>query len=163
MKQITPEQINENTFSLIGKEWMLLTAGGEKFNTMTASWGGFGVLWHKNVCWVVVRPTRHTFGFMEKADIFTCSFFDSTFKKALEYCGSHSGRDVDKAKETGLVPVHEDGYTYFKQAKLVIVCKKIYYQDLDPKKFLDKGIDANYSDKDYHRMYVGEIVRVLRE
>jgi flavin reductase (DIM6/NTAB) family NADH-FMN oxidoreductase RutF len=163
MKPIKPENINDNTFDLIGKQWMLITAGGEKYNTMTASWGGFGVLWHKNVCWVVVRPTRHTFGFMEKADMFTCSFFDGKHKKALEYCGSHSGKDVDKAKITGLTPVHDDGHTYFKEARMVIVCKKIYYQDLDPNKFLDKTIDANYPAKDYHRMYVGEVVKVFKE
>lgn len=163
MITITPEQINENTFNLIGKQWMLITAGGEKYNTMTASWGGFGVLWHKNICWVVVRPTRHTFGFMEKAEHFTCSFFGEKHKKALEYCGSHSGRDVDKAKITGLTPVHEDGMTYFKEARMVIVCKKIYYQDLDPKKFLDKAIDTNYPAKDYHRMYVGEVLKVFKE
>jgi flavin reductase (DIM6/NTAB) family NADH-FMN oxidoreductase RutF len=163
MKELKPEQISENPFNLIGKQWMLISAGGKRFNTMTASWGGVGVLWNRNVCWVVVRPTRHTYGFIEKADTFTCSFFDSRYKKALDYCGSHSGKDVDKMEATGLTPVHDEGWTYFKEAKLVLVCKKIYFQDLEPGHFIDKGIAENYPNKDYHRMYVGEVIRVLKE
>lgn len=160
MKIITPEEIKGNPFLMLGKQWMLVTAGASKYNTMTASWGGFGVLWHRNVCWVVIRPSRHTFGFMERESHFTCSFFDERYRKALEYCGSHSGRDADKAKQTGLTPVHEKDCTYFREASLVIICKKIYFQDLDPKCFIDRSIEENYHEKDYHRMYVGEIVEV---
>ena len=101
----SPETLNENPFHLIGKEWMLITAGTEeKYNTMTASWGGLGVLWSKNVCFCFVRPQRYTLPFLMEQDRFTLSFFTEDYRDALTYCGRHSGRDVDKAKEIGLRP-----------------------------------------------------------
>ncbi|MCE5198453.1 MAG: flavin reductase [Armatimonadota bacterium] len=163
-KIIKPEEITDNTFKLIGSDWMLITAGArDAYNMMTASWGGLGVLWNKNICWCVVRPQRHTYGFMEKADYFTLSFFGEEHRKALEVCGSKSGRDIDKAAVTGLTPIAGtiDGTTTFTQARLVIECRKIYFHDLDPAHFLDSGIEVNYPDKDYHRMYVGKIVNCL--
>jgi flavin reductase (DIM6/NTAB) family NADH-FMN oxidoreductase RutF len=160
-KAISPEQINDNTFKLIGKDWMLVTAGPpEAYNTMTASWGGFGVLWMKNVCWCVIRPVRHTYQFTEKADTFTLSFFGEEYRTALNICGTKSGRDIDKAAATGLTPVAGDlaGTTAWVEARLVIECKKLYYQDINPEQFVDPSIDQYYPDKDYHRMYIGEIV-----
>ncbi|MCX7773582.1 MAG: flavin reductase [Clostridia bacterium] len=153
--------LTDNVFSLIGHDWMLVTSGTpEHYNTMTASWGGMGVLWNKNVCFVFVRPTRYTYEFMEKNDTFSLSFFTPEWKKALNVCGTKSGRDIDKAKETGLVAfAGQNKTTGFEQARLVIECKKLYFQDLNPENFLDKSIDAAmYALKDYHRMYVGEIL-----
>ncbi len=163
--EIKPEQISDNTFKLIGSDWMLITAGTlDSYNTMTASWGGFGVLWNKNICFCVVRPNRYTYGFMEKADTFTLSFFDNSYRNALVFCGSHSGRDVDKAAKTGLTPVEAgNGSVYFNEARLVIECRKLYFQDINPANFIDPDIDKNYPQKDYHRMYVGEIVRCLQK
>lgn len=157
--EIKPEQFTDNTFKLIGSDWMLITAGTlDSYNTMTASWGGFGILWNKNVCFCVVRPTRHTYNFIEKSGAFSLSFFDDKYRKALQFCGSHSGRDVDKAASTGLTPVAGDnGTVYFNEARLVIECKKLYFQDIDPKNFMDIALDKNYPLKDYHRMYIGEI------
>lgn len=162
--EIIPQDITDNPFKAIGRDWMLITAGNlNSYNTMTASWGGLGVLWGKNVAFCVIRPTRHTYGFIEKADTFTLSFFDDEFKKALSFCGSHSGRDIDKAKETGLTAAETDnGSVYFSEARLVLECRKLYFDDIDPENFIDPNINAaNYSEKDYHRMYVGEIVKVL--
>lgn len=160
-KNIDPSQISDNIFKLIGSDWMLVTAGPpDAYNTMTASWGGAGVLWNKNVAWCVVRPQRYTYEFMEKNDTFTLSFFDEEYRDALTVCGSKSGRDIDKAAVTGLMPMAGElsGTTSFKQARLIIECRKIYFQDLQPNNFLDDSIDANYPQKDYHRMYFGEIV-----
>ena len=161
--ELEPEMIKESVFKLIGSDWMLISAGTkESFNMMTASWGGFGVLWNNNICFCVIRPTRYTFEFMEKQDRFTLSFFDEEYKKKLNYCGSYSGRHVNKVKETGLTPLFtESQAVYFNEARLVIECEKIYYQDLDPANFLDESIEENYPKKDYHRMYVGKIVRCL--
>jgi len=157
-----PETITDNLFKLIGSDWMLITAGvPESFNTMTASWGGMGVIWNKKVCFCVVRPTRHTRIFTESADYFSLSFFEERYRDVLTYCGSHSGRDVDKVKETRLTPLFGDNTVYFAEARLVFVCRKIYYQDIDPRNFLDPAIDRNYPLKDYHRLYVGEIVSCL--
>jgi flavin reductase (DIM6/NTAB) family NADH-FMN oxidoreductase RutF len=162
-KSIDPADLTGNPFDLVGEKWMLISAGNKKaFNTMTASWGGMGVLWAKKVCFCVVRPGRHTYRFIESADLFTLSFFDESFRGALTFCGSHSGRDVDKVKETGLTPIFANGSVYFAEARLVFVCKKVYFQDIDPANFLDPSMDkAFYPNKDYHRMYVGEIKTCL--
>jgi flavin reductase (DIM6/NTAB) family NADH-FMN oxidoreductase RutF len=155
-------------FERIGKGWMLITAGNvendkSNWNTMTASWGSLGVLWRKNVAFCFVRPSRHTFGFMNNAGIYTLSFFDESCRAALNLCGEKSGRDIDKAKEAGLTPVFfgggpAEGAVSFKEAGDIIICKKIYAQDLNPALFLDPGIEVNYKGNDYHKMYVGEIV-----
>ena len=164
MKEIKATEIKENVISLIGKDWALITAGDEKgYNTMTASWGGMGELWNRDVCFIFVRPQRYTYEFLEKNELFTLSFYPEEYKKALSFCGTKSGRDYDKAKETGLVPLFTDGTTTFEQAKLTVVCKKIAYQDMSPDGFIDKTIEGNYTAKDYHRIYVGEILKVYEK
>lgn len=159
--KIEPSEIQSNPFKLVGADWMLITAGpSDVYNTMTASWGGMGVFWNRNVIWCVIRPQRYTYEFMEKADTFTLSFFDEEYRDALVLCGTKSGRDIDKAAATGLTPVdgNLEDTTAFKEARLVIECRKIYFQDLVPKNFVDPSIDENYPQKDYHRMYFGEII-----
>jgi len=162
-RSITPEKITDNPFQSIENDWFLLTAGTiDSFNTMTCGWGAWGVLWKRPVVFAFVRPTRHTYGFANASDLFTVSFYDKRHRKALEFCGTHSGRDCDKAAEAGLTPAEtERGAVYFREARLVLECRKIYDQDLDPARFLDNGIEANYPQKDYHRMYVGEVVNVM--
>lgn len=161
---VAPTALRDNPFQLIGRDWMLVTAGtAESFNTMTASWGGLGHLWNRDVCFCFVRPQRYTFGFMERASHFTLSFFPTTYRAALEYCGSHSGRDVDKTAATSLIPVaDETGAVYFAQARLVLVCCKLYGGDIVRSAFTDPALPAEvYPKGDFHRMYVGEIVRCL--
>jgi len=163
-KEISPEGLTESVFKLIGKEWMLITAGTrESFNTMTGAWGGMGILWDKRVCFCVVRPGRYTYGFMERSDMFSLSFFGDRHRDILTYCGTKSGRDVDKVAETGLTPVFGRGSVYFEEARLVLVCRKVYYQDIMPAHFLDDGIEGFYPAKDYHRMYVGEVTVCLEK
>jgi flavin reductase (DIM6/NTAB) family NADH-FMN oxidoreductase RutF len=162
-KKINPTDISTNVFKLIGSEWMLITAGDlNSFNTMTASWGGFGVLWHKNICTIFVRPHRYTFSFLEKNPVFTLSFFSEQYKDAITICGTKSGRDSNKVAEAGLTPApSENNGVYFTEASLVIECKKLYFLDIDPKNFLDPAIEEIYPQKDYHRMYIGEILSSL--
>jgi flavin reductase (DIM6/NTAB) family NADH-FMN oxidoreductase RutF len=161
--EVDPTTLPDNTFTLIEDEWMLITAGNlAHYNTMTANWGGFGILWRRKICWCVIRPHRYTYQFMESAPAFSLSFFTKEYKKALDLCGAKSGRDIDKAAATGLTPFETcPGIVSFTQARLIIECQKIYYQDLDPQHFLDPAIGKNYPDKDYHRMYLGEIIRCL--
>ena len=156
-------KIDDNVFSMIADSWMLVTAGGmDSYNTMTASWGAMGELWSAKVAFAFVRPQRHTFGFMNRAGRFTLSFFEEEHRDALKYCGSHSGRDVDKAAATGLSPFQPAPDTVsFRQSRLILVCRKIYFQDLDPKNFLEDFIEDKYPEKGYHRMYVGEIEKAL--
>jgi flavin reductase (DIM6/NTAB) family NADH-FMN oxidoreductase RutF len=156
--------MKDNPFQIVGGDWMLVTAGSpDAYNTMTASWGGFGVIWAKNIAWCAIRPSRHTYNFIEKADNFTLSFFDKEYHSALEICGSKSGRDIDKAAATGLTPIAASApdTTTFAQARMVVECKKIYFQDLVPAHFLDESIEGNYKGSDYHRMYMGEITNIL--
>jgi flavin reductase (DIM6/NTAB) family NADH-FMN oxidoreductase RutF len=130
---------------------------------MTASWGGLGVLWGRDVALVYVRPTRHTFGFMNANPLFSLSFFGKSCHKALEICGAKSGRDIDKAAATGLSPIvfgsgRARGGVGFREASEVLVCRKLYAHDFDPAQFLDPSIEDLYPQKDYHRLYVGEIL-----
>jgi flavin reductase (DIM6/NTAB) family NADH-FMN oxidoreductase RutF len=163
-KRIDPEELLLNPFKLILKDNMLITAGPPSaYNTMTAGWGGMGALWSKYVCWCVIRPQRYTYEFMEKAEHFTLSFFEEKYRPALEICGTKSGRDTDKAAAAGLTPIAGTlpDTTTFAEARMVFECRKIYFQDLCPENFLDQGIHDWYPNKDYHRMYVGEVVNYL--
>lgn len=164
-KSVDIKSMNMNPFEMVGDKWMLVTGGNaDGFNTMTASWGTFGVLWGKLVSQCFIRPSRYTYGFMEQGDYYTLCIFGEGYRKALAYCGSKSGRDVDKVRETNLTPaVHSTGAIYFEEAELVFVCKKIYYQDFDSDKFLVPEIEENYPIKDYHRIYIGEIVDALKK
>ena len=161
-KEITPQQLADNPFQLIGKDWMLISAqhdGGA--NTMTASWGGLGVLWNRPVATIYIRPHRHTYGFVEAADTFSLCFFDQSYRDKLAYCGRVSGRDEDKIAHCGFETLVVEGAPVFTQARLALVCKKIYTHDIDPARFLDNTIEENYPLKDYHRMYIGQIIKVL--
>lgn len=162
-KEIPIESLQINPFTLIGKEWALITAGNEtEYNTMTASWGHMGVIWNKNVITVYVRPQRYTNEFMQKFDHFTLSFYPEKYKDALTFCGRHSGRHVNKAKEAHLNPIFEENVTYFSEAKLVFVCKKIYEDRIDPTHFLQEDIHSKYPEKDYHIVYMGEVEKVYQ-
>lgn len=161
---VDPREIADNAFKAIGQDWMLITAGTlDSFNTMTANWGAFGELWGRRVCFCFIRPHRHTYGFTERSRYFTLSFFSQKYRPALDYCGNNSGRDVDKIAATGLTPVElTPGGIYFDQARLVLACRKLYAQDIDPARFVDPAIPADiYPRHDYHRMYVGEVVQCL--
>jgi flavin reductase (DIM6/NTAB) family NADH-FMN oxidoreductase RutF len=165
LQKIDPKTLHENVFSLIGDRWMLITAGdGEKCNTMTANWGGLGVLWKRNVATVYIRHQRYTYEFVENSKYFTLSFFKNEYRPQLDFCGAKSGRDIDKVKECGFtVNTAAEGAPYFAEAELVLVCKKLYFSDIDPAHFLDGTIMDNYKNPDFHRMYIGEIVEAFRE
>lgn len=162
-KEIKPEELNESTFKLIGKDWMLVAAEKDgKVNAMTASWGGLGVLWAKNVAFIFVRPQRYTKEFIDASEGFTLTVFGEDKRKMLNYFGTVSGRDEDKIAKEGLTVAHEDGKPYFEEARLALVCRKLYEQPLDPKCFIDKSCDEKwYPDNDYSVMYVAEVEKVL--
>lgn len=163
-KEINVRELKDNFVKMISDDWALLTAGTkDKFNTMTVSWGGIGELWNKDVCFVFVRPQRYTYEFMENNDYFSLSFFGGEYKKELGICGSKSGRDIDKMAETGFNPIDLGEAVGFEQAKVNVVLKKLAYQDMKPDGFLDETIMKNYANNDFHRVYVGEIVKVMVE
>ena len=159
MKKIEIANLNENFFEAIGKEWMLVTAGNsDSFNTMTASWGGIGWLWHKPVAFVFIRPERYTHEFVEKNEYMTLDFLGNENRKIHGICGAKSGRTVDKIAESGLIPeVTELGNITFKQARLTLECRKIYTDMIKPSCFIDKEpIEKWYNDNygDFHQMYI---------
>ena len=161
--EIKPNNFDESPFRLIGRDWTLITAGNmDSYNTMTASWGGMGILWNKPAVTIYVRHSRYTYDFIEKNDLFTLSFYSDEYRKALNFCGSKSGRDYDKAKETGLTPMELDGGIAFEEARLVFLCRKMYFQDMDTANFLDKDAAKFYPEPDYHRIYTGEVLRILK-
>jgi flavin reductase (DIM6/NTAB) family NADH-FMN oxidoreductase RutF len=150
----------------IGREWMLITVGDTSkdksgWNTMTASWGGLGVLWSRDVAFIVIRPSRRTYEFANANSLFTLSFFPAACRKVLNICGSESGRDIDKATKAGLTPiVFDNGAVGFSEASEILICKKLYTHDLDPSHFLDPSIEESYHGTDYHRLFIGEVLTV---
>ena len=168
MKEISVSELMLNPMTTIAKEWMLVTAGNEErgYNTMTASWGHLGSIWGHGgglpTAMIFLRPQRYTKEFVDREELFTLSVFPEEYKKDLGLLGRVSGRDCDKVAQTQLTPVFTDDTTYFAQAKLVLVCKKLYRGTLTEEGFLDKSIlDEHYPNRDLHDFYVGQILKVL--
>lgn len=162
---IRPEDADP-IFDRIGKQWMLISASdGTTANTMTASWGGCGVLWNQPVAVCYLRPQRYTYTFCERSDTLSLAFLPEEYRKALVYCGSHSGRDVgDKFRAAGLTCTYtEDGIPYPAEAETVFLCRKLYADDLKEGCFTDASPLAEYPAKDFHRFYICKIEKVLRK
>lgn len=164
-KKIDSENFMINPFKQIGRDWMLVTAGNREdgVNTLTACWGGLGDLWHKDAAFIFIRPSRYTFEFIEKHESFTLSFFEKDYKKALAYLGSHSGRDEDKIGKAGLHVEYFDNMPGFKEANLVITCRKMYHLDFAGDRIPDDEIKRFYSNEeegDFHRFYAGEVTGI---
>ncbi len=165
MNEIRPEELNINPFTLIGKDWLVLSAGDENgYNGMTVSWGHLGCLWSPNrpTAIAYVRQSRYTKEFLDKNDLFTLSMISD--RKALAYLGSHSGREGAKFENAGVKPLFTDGTVAVDGAKLILVCRKLYTAPFDEAGFVDKDIPAkDYAGGDIHSMYVGEIIKCYRE
>lgn len=163
MKQIEINEFSENPFKLIGSDWMLITAKkGDKTNMMTASWGGVGILWNKPVATIYVRPQRYTKEFIDNEEYFSLCVLPEEYRQILNYCGTKSGRDEDKITETKLTIDESEKAPIFKESRLVLICKKLYAQDLTEQSFIDKSlVEKNYQAKDFHTMYIAEIEKIL--
>lgn len=163
-REIKAEELDKNAFHTIGKEWLLITAGDEtKSNTMTASWGAMGVMWGKPAVTVYIRPQRYTKEFVDREGRFTLSVLGEEYRKALNVCGTVSGRDVeDKWTEAGLTPCMAEGVPAVAQARMILVCRTMYRDTIKPECFDDKSQDERwYPEKDYHTMYIAEVEKVL--
>ena len=161
--EIKPEEFKESPFQLIGKDSMLITAERDgKVNTMTAGWGGLGVMWGKNVVYAVIRPQRYSKGVVDASDTFSLTFFGGGNKKTLNYLGTTSGRDEDKIKRSGLTVIYDGATPYFEEAAIAILCKKLFTQDYKSESFIERDIlDKWYPDMDLHTLYIAEIIRIL--
>ena len=157
--ELKPEELKDNPFDLIGKQWMLISAGNEeKRNTMTASWGGLGVIWGEPTATAYIRQTRYTKEFVDNSDYFTLSVFDMNKenRKALTLCGKVSGRDTDKIKDAGLTPYYVDGTVGFEEARMIIICKKVYAQYMGPENFVCRENIEKWYNYNRYDLYENE-------
>ena len=164
-KEINIKNFSPNPFEIKDK-WMLISAAKADgtVNTMTASWGSFGIMWNKEVVFIVIRPQRFTREFVESSESLSLTFFDDSYKKALAYLGKTSGRDEDKITKAGLSVAMDNGVPYFEEAERVIFAKKLFVQRIEEAAFLDeKIIDRWYPEKDFHYLYIAEITKVLEK
>lgn len=162
-QKVDPKTLDLNPFAAIGSRWMLITAGTpERCNTMTASWGGLGVLWGAPMATCYIRPQRYTKQFVDENEYFTLSFFPEDCRPQLNLCGTKSGRDVDKVKECGFTMAAAAGNApYFEQADLVLVCRRRMAVPMDPALMPEDVKEKWYPNRDWHTMYWGEIVEAL--
>ena len=152
-----------NTFELFDKRWALITAGTiNKHNSMTISWGGTGTLWSKPVVSIYVKPCRFTHRFIEENDYFVVSFFNEEYRKALEIMGTKSGKEVDKDALANLTPIKYKDVVIYQEAKVTLICKKIYQNDLDINSIPKEIADKYYKKEEPHTMYVGEVIEILK-
>jgi len=155
----------KESFALYNKRWALVTAGRkDSFNTMTISWGGLGTLWNRDVATVYIRPERYTYRFLNENERFTISFFPEQYREDLMLLGTLSGRDGDKLAKTKLTARElAPGVMGFKQAKVTLVCRKIFWQDMD-KANIDPAIAKQvYANAQVHRIFIGEVEQVLTQ
>lgn len=157
MEKIDWSQLELNPFEAIGKDAFLITAGNkEKWNTMTAGWGGMGYMWGRPAVFVFIRESRYTLEFMNQNEKFSISFFDPERKDVLRVCGSTSGRDTDKAKAANITPYEVDGTVAFEEANIVLTCEKKSCHLIDTDGMLDKAqVEKWYPNGDRHYMFVG--------
>lgn len=162
-REVKTEELQMNPFTTIGKDWLLITAGNEaKCNTMTASWGGLGVMWGKPAVTVYIRPQRYTKEFVDREETFTISVLSEKYREALNYCGTVSGKGIDKMKEAGLTAAFFDGTPGIQEADTVFVCRKMYHDDIRPECFdMPENDEKWYPNKDYHTAYIAEVVNVF--
>ncbi|MBO4317535.1 MAG: flavin reductase [Mailhella sp.] len=157
------QDFRSHPFTKFDKEWGLLTAGtAGDFNSMTISWGGMGTMWHKPVLFLVVKPTRHTFGFVSRHDELTVSFYEEKYRHALAFFGSRSGRDIDKPAAAGLTPKTIEGGMTYEEAKETIVCRKLFMQQLDKAKFPGFALQFYQGEKESpaHCLVIAEVTGI---
>ena len=165
---ITPEQFMLQPHAQWASRWLLLASGDfqrHDWNCMTVGWGSFGTMWGAPMAQVVVRPSRHTYRFMERYATFTLCGFPTQYRDALQLLGSRSGRDGDKVRAAGLTPISATTVAApaFSQADLVIECQKQYAQDMRPECMRDAALNTHYPDGDYHQIYMGKIVAIAAD
>lgn len=162
-KKITIKEFDLNPFDSIGEGWLLITGYKDGVvNTMTASWGGLGILWSKPVATVFVRPERYTKEFIDQTDYFTITFFNG-YKKELGILGTKSGRDGDKIKEVDFHVEMIEDLPSFQEGTHMMICKKLYVDSLKQEKFLDQSIfTKNYTKGGINDMYIAQIESIYQ-
>ena len=166
MREVAVTELSVDVVNLWMNQWLLLTAGTiDDCNMMTVAWGSIGCMWSRPFVQIVVRPQRYTRKYIEQSDSFTLCAFPEKYRKDLQTLGTLSGRNGNKLAKTGLTlkASKRVAAPSYNEATIIFECRKIYYQDMDPRGFFDKTIQDNYAAKDYHRIYFGEILSVYGE
>ena len=159
MKALDPLQLSERILSQLKDGAFLTVKAGDAVNTMTIGWGLIGFLWMKPVFMVPVRDSRHTYGLLERSSDFTVSVPVGDMREALTFCGTRSGRELDKLQACGLA-VRNGQYTaspVLDIPGLHLECRILYGTFLE-KRSLDPALLPLYAKGDFHRLYFGEIV-----
>lgn len=162
-KKIDPKELENNPISLFADNWFVVSSGDStKFNEMTISWGNLGNVWDEPSITIYIRNTRYTYTFIDGGKYFVLNSFDEEYRDKVKFIGTHTGSKTDKVKETGLTPKFTElGNPYFDEARLVIECEKMYYDDIDRTHLFEKGKEMYSSDsKETHRIFIGRIVNV---
>lgn len=148
----------------VSDEWALVTAGTEdNYNTMTIGWGSAGTLWGTPVVSVFVHPRRHTHRFLRRESHFCVQTFDERYRRDLALLGAKSGRDTDKVALTSLTPIPFDHTMGFREARVTLVCRKIYMHHMDLEAVPDE-VRQHFSgrndlyEREAHTVFVGEVV-----
>ena len=174
-KTIQPEQIQDNPFTLIAKDHLLLTACEKKTSeegdaptgkpsALAVNWGGLGVLWSKCVATIYLRPTQSTKALIDGAEEFSLCVLPQKYKSAVDYCKDHPNKAGDNLVDCKLDVEYTGCVPWIKQARLVLFCQKLYAQELDPFCFSQQRVyKQNYRKDDLHTMYIAEIVKVMTE
>lgn len=166
LNEIEEKKHTEEFIKQLPKGVFLTVKNGDKINTMTIGWANIGVIWGKPVLTVAVRYSRYTYELMEKSGEFTVSVpLNGGFKNELAYCGTKSGRDVDKFKECNLTAKDSKFLStpLIGECELYYECKVVYKQAMEPA-LLDESIKERfYTNKDYHVLYYGEILAQYEE
>ena len=159
MKKVDYMAMAEKVIAQIKEGAFLTVKAGKTFNTMTIGWALIGYAWQKPILMVLVRTSRHTFGFIEKAADFTVTVPTTDMRDALMFCGTKSGRNVDKYKACNLELANARKVIspIIKTPGIHFECKILLKTPMDPK-CLDKECQSLYPAKDYHTLYFGEIV-----
>ena len=156
----------ENGFQWFRDAELLAAGDKEKSNAMTIGWGGIGTLWGRTALTVYVAEKRYTKEFMDKSEYFTVMAFDVEYSKVLNYMGTKSGRDGDKAAALGLHTAYTaNGTPYYTEADMVIECKTMYAAPFDPQGFksdVPKNMYSNFP-AGIHSMYIGEVVNAWKK
>ena len=157
------ELLEMDPFKKISQDWMAISAGNEeKANTMTASWGGFGTIWDRSVCFIFVRESRYTKEFLDRERGFSLTFFEKRDKQILKYFGSVSGRDEDKLKNAKMHFSYFKGVPYINEGNVILICRKLAKVPMEKDTILVPLIDQMFYEKgDYHTMYIGELTQVM--
>lgn len=160
-KDIDFNELSTNMFDQLKKGAFMTTKTGDKVNTMTIAWGGINIVWNRNVFVTYVRYSRDTYEMLENGDSYTISIpLNNDLKHELSYCGTKSGRDVDKIKECNLqlIPGRKVNVPVLSDCELHYECKILYRQAMEPGMVPEDIKNRFYKGHNYHMIYYGEIV-----